>query len=273
MEERNFSLKIEEFLLKNNKGDCIRLMSQLPKNSVNLILTDPPYNASNGGVDLPDNKTGGAYFKINEKWDKFNNFGDYLEFTKNWIKEADRVLVDDGSIMICCSFHNIGEVIMTLKELNYKFLNLITWEKPNAMPSITKRMLTYSTEFVVWFAKGKKWKFNYEDMKKYNFGKQLRDVWRFSVCQGQERIKGDNGRSAHPTQKPLKLFERLIEMASKKEDIVLDPFIGSGTTAMASEILERRWIGIDSNPEYIKLANERIKEFRNQKRLNDNCLE
>jgi len=265
LETKNFSMN-EDFN-KNYLGDCISVMSQLPEKSVNLILTDPPYNASNGGVDLPDNKTGGAYYKVNEEWDKFNDFKDYLKFTKSWIKEADRILTDGGSIMICCSFHNIGEVIMSLKELNYKLLNLITWKKPNAMPSITKRMLTYSTEFIVWFAKGKRWKFNYENMKKYNYGKQLRDVWDFPSCQGPERIKGEDGRSAHPTQKPLKLFERLIEMASEKGDVILDPFIGSGTTALASEILERKWIGIDSNQDYIKLANERVKDYRNQKKL------
>jgi site-specific DNA-methyltransferase (adenine-specific)/modification methylase len=267
MEKRNFSLKIEEFLSKNNEGDCISVMSQLPEKSVNLILTDPPYNASNGGVNLPDNKTGGAYYKVNESWDKFKKYSDYFEFTKLWIKEVDRTLRDDGIIMICCSFHNIGEVILALKELNYKFLNIITWRKPNAMPNITKRMLTHSTEFVVWFAKGKKWTFNYEKMKKYNYGKQLRDVWSFPSCQGPERIKGKEGRAAHPTQKPLELFKRLIEMATNEGEIVLDPFMGSGTTAIASEELNRKWVGIENNLEYIKIANKRIEDYRQQKKL------
>ena len=131
---------MEEIINKNHEGDCIEIMSKFPEKFINLILTDPPYNASKGGVDLPENKTGGAYYKVNEEWDKFNNYSDYLDFTKNWLKQADRILKENGSIMVCCSFHNIGEVIIALKELNYKFLNLITWEKPNAMPSITKRM-------------------------------------------------------------------------------------------------------------------------------------
>jgi site-specific DNA-methyltransferase (adenine-specific)/modification methylase len=261
MEKRNFSLN------KNYEGDCVKIMPQLDASSINLILTDPPYNASKGGVDLPENQTGGAYFKVNEDWDIFEDYKDYFEFTKKWIKEADRVLSNEGSIMVCCSFHNIGEVIMSLKELDYKFLNLIIWEKPNAMPSITKRMLTYSTEFIVWFSKGKRWTYNYEEMKKYNFGKQLRDVWRFPSCQGSERIRGNNGRAAHPTQKPIKLFERLVEMASKKGEVVLDPFIGSGTTALACEKLQRKWIGIDKNAGYIKIADGRLKEYNKQKKL------
>ena len=234
-------------------------MDNMPKEKVNLILTDPPYNASNGGVNLPNNTTGGAYYKVNEKWDKFSD-KDYLEFTKNWIDKADKLLVPNGSFMVCASLHNIGEVIVTLKEKGYKLINVITWKKTNPMPNITRRTLTHSTEFIVWFTKGKGWNFNYEDMKKYNNGKQLKDVWEFSLCQGSERIKGENGKSAHPTQKPLALFERLIEMASNKDDIILDPFMGIGTTAIASMNLNRSWIGIEKNKQYVDLANKRIKE-------------
>lgn len=258
---------MENFVNKIHQGDCIKILSKLPDESVNLILTDPPYNASNGGVNLPDNKTGGAYYKINEEWDKFEKYSDYLDFTKKWIQECNRILSSNGTIMICCSHHNIGEMIIALKELNYKPLNIITWRKPNAMPNITKRMLTYSTEFIVWFAKGKKWIFNYNQMKKYNYGKQLRDVWDFPSCQGSERIKREDGKSAHPTQKPLRLFKRLIEMASNENQIILDPFIGSGTTAIASEELNRNWIGIDNNLEYIQIANKRVENYRKQKKI------
>lgn len=243
-------------------------MKKLSNNSkVHLIVTDPPYNASEGGVNLPNNKTGGAYYKVNEQWDKFGNYTNYLEFTRAWIKEADRLLVPNGSIMVCGSLHNIGEVIIVLKELEYNFINLITWKKANPMPSITKRTLTHSTEFIAWFAKERGWTFNYKKMKRYAQGKQLKDVWEFSICQGKERIKGKDGRAAHPTQKPLEIFKRLIEMASNEGDVVLDPFIGSGTTAIASELLNRKWIGIDNKNEYIELANKRIEQFRRNKKL------
>ncbi|MEK6873483.1 MAG: site-specific DNA-methyltransferase [Nanoarchaeota archaeon] len=259
---------MEEIINKNHEGDIIEIMTKIPAGSVDLILTDPPYNASKGGVNLPDNKTGGAYYKVNEEWDKFDKYSDYLDFTKKWIKESNRVLSENGTILICCSHHNIGEVIIALKELDYKPLNIITWRKPNAMPNITKRMLTHSTEFIVWYAKGRNWTFNYDKMKKYNYGKQLRDVWDFPSCQGPERIKGKDGRAAHPTQKPLKLFRRLIEMASNENQVILDPFMGSGTTAVAAEDLGRKWIGIDNNSMYIQLANDRINRIKHQKRLN-----
>jgi len=252
---------MKDYINRILEGDCIELMKKLPREEINLILTDPPYNASEGGISLPNNTTGGPYYKVNEEWDKFGVFENYLEFTKNWTKIADATLKPNGSIMVCCSFHNIGEIIISLKELNYKFLNIITWKKTNPMPNITKRTLTHSTEFVLWFAKSKGWTFNYEDMKKYNNGKQLRDIWEFSLCQGIERIKGENGRAAHPTQKPLELFKRLIEVSSNHGDIVLDPFIGTGTTAIASMILDRKWIGIDNSSHYIQIANKRIEDF------------
>ncbi len=254
-----------EFLNKNHLGDCLEIMKKLPKGKINLIVTDPPYNASKGGINLPKNTTGGAYYKVNEEWDKFESYKDYLNFTRDWIKEADKLLTPNGSIMIFGSQHNIGEVIITLKELGYKFINLIIWKKTNPMPSITKRTLTHSTELIIWFAKDKGWVFNYKNMKKYNDGKQLRDVWEFSLCQGSERIKRKDGKAAHPTQKPLELFKRLIEMSSSKGDVILDPFIGSGTTAIACEELDRSWIGIDKCKTYIDLANQRINNLRNTK--------
>lgn len=259
---------MKEFINKNHEGNCIEIMKNMPKGKVHLILTDPPYNASNGGVNLPDNKTGGAYYKVNEKWDKFS-YADYIDFTKKWIDEADKLLAPNGSIMVCGSLHNIGEVIVALKDKGYKFINLITWKKTNPMPSITKRTLTHSTEFITWFAKGKGWKFNYKKMKKYSQGKQLKDVWEFPLCQGSERIKGKDGRAAHPTQKPLELFKRLIEMATDEGDIVIDPFIGSGTTAIASIQLNRNWIGIDDNKEYINLANKRVDKYKKNTKLKD----
>lgn len=256
---------MEEYLNKNHLGDCVNIMDNIPKGKIQLILTDPPYNASENGVNLPNNTIGGAYYKVNEQWDKFGNHGGYLEFTKKWIEKADKLLAPNGSIMVCGSLHNIAEIVVTLKSMSYKLVNLITWKKTNPMPNITKRMLTHSTEFIAWFVKGKGWIFNYENMKKYNKGKQLRDVWELPLCQGYERLKGKNGRAAHPTQKPVELFRRLMEMASKEGDIVLDPFIGSGTTAIAAIELKRKWIGIDNNKEYIKIANKRIQKItRNQ---------
>jgi site-specific DNA-methyltransferase (adenine-specific) len=241
------------------KGNCIEKMKDLPKKSFQLILTDPPYNVSGKSkLDLKNNTTGGPWYKMEESWDIFKDYKEYLDFTRFWTREADKLLVDSGSMMICCSYHGLGEILIALKELDYKILNIIIWKKSNPMPNVTKRTLTHSTEYVVWAAKSKGWTFNYTDMKKYANGKQLRDVWEFALCQGPQRIKNESGRAAHPNQKPLEFMKRLVEMATKKGDTVLDPFIGVGSTAVAADQLKRKWVGIESNSEYVKIAKKRI---------------
>ncbi len=245
-------------------GDCFEKMKELSPKSFQLILTDPPYNISGKSkLDLKNNTTGGPWYKMEENWDIFKDYKEYLDFTRFWTRESDKLLVDSGSMMICCSYHGLGEILIALKELDYKILNIIVWRKLNPMPNITKRTLTHSTEYVVWAAKSKGWTFNYYEMKVYNDGKQLRDVWEFPLCQGLQRIKNESGRAAHPTQKPLELISRLIEMATDENDLVLDPFIGVGTTAVAANNLKRKWIGIESNAEYVKIANKRIESKEN----------
>ena len=248
--------------MKSNQiiiGNCIDVMKKIKPKSVDLVLTDPPYNISGKSkLDLKNNTTGGPYYKMEETWDIFKDYKEYLDFTRSWMAEADKALADKGSMAICCSYHALGEILIALKELDYKILNIITWRKTNPMPNITKRTLTHSTEFVIWAAKSKGWKFNYDDMKKYSDGKQLRDVWEFPLCQGKERIKNDTGRAAHPNQKPMALISRIVEMASEKGDLILDPFLGAGTTAVASKELKRKWIGIESNSDYMEITNTRM---------------
>jgi len=245
-------------------GNCIEQMKNLKPKSFQLIVTDPPYNISGKSkLDLKNNTTGGPWYKMEESWDVFKDYKDYLNFSKLWITEADKLLKDTGSMMICCSYHGLSEIMMVLKELDYKILNIIIWKKTNPMPNVTKRTLTHSTEFVVWAAKTKGWTFDYTEMKKYNDGKQLRDVWEFPLCQGPERIKNSENRAAHPNQKPIALITRLIEMATKKGDSVLDPFLGTATVAIVANNLKRKWVGIENNPEYIKIAKKRIKSKEN----------
>jgi site-specific DNA-methyltransferase (adenine-specific)/modification methylase len=152
-----------------------------------------------------------------------------------------------------------------LKQLNFKINNVIVWQKSNAMPNMTKRVFTHSTEFIVWAVKGKNWIFNYEKLKKINPErqkngalKQMRDVWEMPLVQGRERLHGKNGRSLHPTQKPEEMLKRIIIASSNKGDIVLDPFLGSGTTAVVAKRLGRRWIGIEKNKKYVKIAEDRV---------------
>lgn len=249
-------------------GDCIDIMSKvIEPSSINLIYADPPYNLSGKSLNLVNNKTGGAFYKVNEDWDTFR-YDEYLDFTEKWIMASKRVLQPQGSLYISCNQHNIGEIIFISKKLGFKLNNIITWYKINSMPNITKRTFTHSTEFVCWFVKEKNWIFNYFALKEFNpnktkdgKNKQLRDFLDFielPIVQGKERLRGMNGKALHPTQKPEKLLELIILASSNINDIVLDPFFGTGTTGFVAQKLNRNWIGIDINPNYGKIAIDRL---------------
>tara|TARA_B100001029_G_C15059497_1_gene457155 strand:- start:1194 stop:1991 length:798 start_codon:yes stop_codon:yes gene_type:complete len=252
-------------------GNCINVMGKkIDPNSINLIFADPPYNLSGSNMDLKNNTTGGAYYKVNEKWDTFD-YEKYVKFTDQWIQKCFDILVDNGSLYISCTQHSIGEILVSAKKLGFKLNNILTWYKVNAMPNITKRTYTHSTEFVCWFVKGKNWVFNYDIVKSLNPNKtksgdlkQMRDFFDFielPIVQGKERIKNENGRAAHPTQKPEKLLELIIQASSNEKDIILDPFFGTGTTGYVAQKLNRKWLGIENNKSYIKIAKERIKNL------------
>jgi site-specific DNA-methyltransferase (adenine-specific)/modification methylase len=249
-------------------GDCIEIIDkEIDKNSVPLVYADPPYNLSGKPLNLINNKTGGAFYKMNEKWDTWD-YNKYVSFSEKWISGCWRILKANGSLYVSCTYHNIAEIIIAAKKSGLKLNNIITWFKINAMPSITKRTFTHATDYVCWFVKGSNWKFNYGQLKKINphrtkegKEKQMRDFLDFiklPIVQGKERLKGLDGRAIHPTQKPEKLLEVIITASSDKEDIVLDPFFGTGTTGIVASRLMRRWIGIEINKDYFKIANKRL---------------
>jgi len=261
METNNTTMKTNYIY----QGDCRNILhKEIDEKSIALIFADPPYNLSGNGLTWKGNKTGGDWYMVNEEWDKMTA-PEYLQFTRNWLSGCARALKDNGSIYISCTYHNIAEVMITLKQLGFEIKNVITWQKTNAMPNMTKRVFTHSTEFVVWAVKGKKWVFNYDELKKINPDrqqdgalKQMRDVWQLPLVQGKERMHGKDGRALHPTQKPEELLRRIIIASSNKGDIVLDPFLGSGTTAAVAQRMERRWVGIESSKKYVTLAKERL---------------
>jgi site-specific DNA-methyltransferase (adenine-specific) len=246
-------------------GDCIKILNEkIDEGSIELIFADPPYNLSGNGLEWKGNKTGGDWYMVNEEWDKMTT-PEYMQFTRKWVGACHKVLRDNGSIYISCTYHNLSEVMIILKQLNFKINNVIVWQKTNAMPNMTKRVFTHSTEFVVWAVKGKNWIFNYKELKNINPDrqkdgslKQMRDVWAIPLVQGKERLHGKDGRALHPTQKPEEMLKRIIIASSSEGDTVLDPFLGSGTTAVVAKKLCRKWIGIEKCKKYVEIANKRI---------------
>ena len=239
-------------------GDCVELMTRLPESSVDLIFADPPYNLQLGGeLHRPDQS---CVAGVVEAWDKFADFAAYDRFTRDWLSAARRLLKPDGALWVIGSYHNIFRVGTILQDLGFWMLNDIVWRKTNPMPNFRGRRFTNAHETLLWCAKSRdsRYTFNYQAMKSLNDDVQMRSDWLFPLCAGPERLKGDDGKKAHPTQKPEALLHRLLLAATKPGDLVLDPFFGTGTTGAVAKRLGRRFIGIERDKEYAKIARQRV---------------
>ena len=240
------------------RDDCIHAMSQLPDKSIDCIFADPPYNLQLGG-DLfrPD---GSQVDAVDDDWDKFDSYASYDRFTQAWLAQARRILKSNGTIWVIGSYHNIFRVGATMQDEGFWILNDIVWRKANPMPNFKGTRFTNAHETLIWASKseGARYTFNYDAMKMLNDELQMRSDWSFPICSGAERLKDDDGAKAHPTQKPEALLYRVLLATTKKGDVVLDPFFGTGTTGAVAKRLGRRWIGIEREPKYIRVARERI---------------
>ena len=240
------------------QGDCIAEMARLPEKRVDMIFADPPYNLQLGG-DLfrPE---GSRVDAVDDDWDKFDSLATYDDFTRDWLEQARRILKDDGTIWVIGSYHNIYRVGSLLQDADFWILNDIVWRKTNPMPNFRGTRFTNAHETLLWCAKDEKarYTFNYRAMKALNDDLQMRSDWLMPICAGGERVKGDDGAKAHPTQKPEALLYRILLACTKPGDVVLDPFFGTGTTGAVARRLGRRWIGIEREPAYVKVARERI---------------
>jgi modification methylase len=240
------------------EGDCIAEMAKLPDKSVDMIFADPPYNLQLGG-DLfrPE---GGKVDACDDEWDKFDSLATYDDFTREWLAEARRILKDDGTIWVIGSYHNIYRVGALLQDADFWILNDIVWRKANPMPNFRGTRFTNAHETLLWCAKDEKarYTFNYRAMKALNDDLQMRSDWVLPICSGSERVKTQAGDKAHPTQKPEALLYRILLACTKPGDVVLDPFFGTGTTGAVARRLGRKWIGIERERSYVKVAQERI---------------
>jgi len=242
-------------------GNCIELLNALPEKSVDLIFADPPYNLQLQNELIRPNQT--RVSAVNDGWDQFDNFARYDEFTLAWLTGCRRVLKDEGTIWVIGSYHNIFRVGRIMLDLGYWILNDVIWHKTNPMPNFRGRRFTNATETLIWAKKSagqKKYTFNYHAMKNLNEEKQMQNVWYIPLCTGAERLK-INGQKAHSTQKPEALLYRVIMAASNPGDVVLDPFFGSGTTGAMARKLGRNFIGLELEPKYIALAEQRLADI------------
>lgn len=235
-------------------GDCLAVMRQWSDACIDHAIIDPPYGVSRQrGLSWRFS----FHTTIHEAWDRFSR-PDYLAFSQAWLAEACRVVKPNGNLFIFGSYRCVYDLGHLLQNLDRKILNSIIWLKPNAQPSVTCRSLTESTEQLIWAAnapaaKATGWVFNYPSAKRENGGKQLRNYWSIPVAPARERRLGK-----HPAQKPLALIERIVRVATRPGEVILDPFAGTGTTGVAAARLGRRYVLIERHPAYAAIAQARL---------------
>ena len=240
-------------------GDCVAEMAKIPAASVDLVFADPPYNLQlQGDLKRPDDSRVDA---VDDDWDKFSSFAAYDDFTRAWLTACRRAMKPNATLWVIGSYHNIYRVGALLQDLGFWILNDIVWRKSNPMPNFRGRRFTNAHETLIWAAREaakRDYTFNYEALKAGNDDVQMRSDWFIPLCTGEERLKGRDGKKLHPTQKPEALLGRVILAASRPDDLVLDPFCGTGTTGAVARRLGRRFIGIERDADYAAAATARI---------------
>ena len=247
-----------DFKNKIINGDSLKELKKIPRETFDLIFADPPYNLQlKGELTRPDRSKVSA---VNDKWDQFENFKKYDEFTYEWLNQCRRILKKDGAIWVIGSYHNIFRVGTAIQNLGFWILNDVIWNKNNPMPNFRGTRFTNAHETLIWASKSEKSKytFNYQSLKCLNDDLQMRSNWNLPICTGSERLK-KNGKKIHSTQKPESLLHRILLATSIKNDLILDPFLGSGTSAAVAKKLGRNYFGIEKDKNYFKAAEERLK--------------
>ncbi len=236
-------------------ADVFRAIKKIDDKSIDMIFADPPYFLSNDGITC----SGGKMVSVNKgEWDKTLSIKEKHKFNKKWIKECYRILKDSGTIWISGTLHNIYSIGMALEEEGFKIINNITWQKTNPPPNLACKTFTHSTETIIWARKDLKnikYTFNYQIMKELNDNKQMKDVWTTSLTKPSEKKCGK-----HPTQKPLEILDKIILASTKENDLILDPFCGTSTTGISAVNLNRRYIGIDNEKNYIEISKKRYEQ-------------
>jgi DNA modification methylase len=240
-------------------GDCRSVMRKWPRESVDMIFADPPYNLQLKQTLIRPNRT--VVDAVDDDWDQFRDFREYDKFTTAWLKECRRLLKPAGTLWVIGTYHNIYRVGSILQSLGFWILNDVVWTKLNPMPNFRGVRFTNAHETLIWAKKSegaRGYTFNYHLLKQMNGGKQMRSDWYFPLCGGAERLRDAEGKKAHSTQKPERLLERIILGCTRPGDVVLDPFAGTGTTAAVAQQHDRRWIAVEKEPEYVELIAQRL---------------
>lgn len=242
-------------------GDTNRVLSEI-KDKVDVVFADPPYFLSSQKQIIQNGK-----IKICDKgeWDRVTTLDKINDFNRSWLSKCRDVLKDNGTIWVCGTYHNIYSVEQCLIELGFQILNIVVWQKSDPPPTPYGGRLNFSAEYIVWARKNPKaiHCFHYDKLKQMNGGKEMPDVWKMPSPGNWERSYGK-----HPTQKPLRLLYRVLQVCTDEGFTILDPFAGSCTSGIAAKLTGRKFIGIEINPEYLDYGIRRWTECENPNKAN-----
>ena len=249
--------------------DCLKFLKQVEKESIDLAVIDPPYNMKKAD------------------WDTFLTHQDFLKFTFKWIDLLIQTLKNDASLYIFNTPFNNAYILQYLIKKGLVFQNWITWDKRDGLGA-SKRKYSNGQETILFFTKSNKHTFNYNDVRvpyesleriqhaekkgilkngkrwfPNSNGRFCGEVWHFTSERHKTKVNGKLQKLEHITPKPTDLIERIVKASSNENDIVLDCFVGSGTTAVVSKKLNRKFICSDISKEYVKLTNKKLEELCN----------
>ena len=258
--------EIEDVLDKVIHGDCMEVMKKLPQGFADIVFIDPPYF-----LQLPKKKlvrwnVNTAVEGVNDEWDKFASFEEYDDFITKLLISVKRIMKPNATIWCIGTYHNIFRVGKIMQDLGFWILNDVVWLKNNPMPNWLGVRFTNATENLIWAVKDKKAKkytFNKDFAKKFDdeLGYKIGiNVWKVPLCAGKERLKDEEGKKVHSTQKPEGLLERVILTSTEENDIVFDPMAGTGTTGFVAKKLKRHFVMTEINEKYVNATRKRFSE-------------
>ncbi len=260
---RTKKYSIEKILDKVVLGDALEVLRKLPESSVDMVFIDPPYFLQLPKKDLKRWTVKTSVEGVDDDWDKFASFEEYDGFIHNILLEAKRVMKPSATIWIIATYHSIFRIGKIMQDLGYWMLNDVHWVKTNPMPNWLGVRFTNATETLIWAVKNKdakKYTFNREFAREFGSGKVGANVWVLPICNGRERLKDENGKKLHSTQKPVELLRRVIMTSTREGDIILDPVAGLGTTGYVARALGRKFVMIEINRRYVEGIVERFEK-------------
>jgi len=253
----------EEILNSIILGDALRVLKKLPQSIFDMVFIDPPYFLQLPKKELRRWTVKTVVEGVDDDWDKFPSFEEYDKFIYNLLAEVKRVMKPNATIWLIATYHSIFRIGKIMQDLGYWILNDVIWVKTNPMPNWLGVRFTNATETLIWAVKdknAKKYVFNKDFAKEFGIGKVGANVWVLPLCSGRERIRDEEGKKVHSTQKPIELLKRVILTSTNEGSLILDPVAGIGTTGYTAKALKRDFVMIEINPEYVEWVKKRFEK-------------